>query len=128
MIIGRKEIGIDKPTYFIADIASNHDGSYSHAERLIYLAAEAGADAVKFQNFKADTIVSDYGFKQLGSMGHQRDWQESVYDTYRRYETPISWTVDLKRVADTAGIDYLTTPYDVEFLDALVPYVAAWKV
>ncbi len=128
MKLGRKEIGIDKPTYFIADIASNHDGSYSHAERLIYLAAEAGADAVKLQNFKADTIVSDYGFKQLGSMGHQRDWEESVYDTYRRYETPVSWTIDLKRVADSVGIDYLTTPYDVEFLDALAPYVAAWKV
>ena len=48
---------VASPTYFIADIAANHDGSLERAIELIKLAAEAGADAAKFQNFKAQTIV-----------------------------------------------------------------------
>ena len=60
-----KKITPKGPLYFIADIAANHDGKLSRAKKLIRLAAEAGADAVKFQHFKAKTIVSDYGFKQL---------------------------------------------------------------
>ena len=44
-------IGEDNPTYFIADIAANHDGDFEKAKDLIYLAAEAGAQAVKFQHF-----------------------------------------------------------------------------
>lgn len=53
-------------TYFIADIAANHDGSLERAIRLIELAAENGANAAKFQNFRAETIVSTQGFKDLG--------------------------------------------------------------
>ncbi len=128
MKIGRKEVGFDHPTYFIADIASNHNGSLTQAERLIYLAAEAGADAVKFQNFKADTLISNYGFEHLGKQSHQAEWKESVFDTYRRYETPLDWAPDLKRIADSAGIDYLTTPYDVQMLHYLSEYTCAWKI
>lgn len=128
MRIGRKEIGLDQPTYFIADIASNHDGSYTRAERLVYLAAEAGADAVKFQNFKAETIISDRAFRVLGQTGHQATWKESVYNTYKRYETPLDWTPDLKKVAEAAGVEYLTTPYDVSMLNYLADYVSAWKI
>ena len=63
--IGKHIIGINRPTYFIADIAANHDGDLSKAIDLIHLAAEAGSDAVKFQHFNAKDIVSDYGFKDL---------------------------------------------------------------
>jgi N-acetylneuraminate synthase len=128
MKIGRKEVGLDKPTYFIADIASNHDSSLDRAKRLIFLAAEAGADAVKFQNFKAETIVSDYGFKQLGGISHQSHWKDSVYETYKRCETPLSWTPELAEAADKAGVDYLTTPYDIDMLPDLAPYTSAWKL
>ena len=60
-----KKIGENFPTYFIADVAANHDGDIERAKDLIYLCAEAGADAAKFQHFKAETIVSDLGFKNL---------------------------------------------------------------
>ena len=56
------KLDTNKGTYFIADIAANHDGSLERAKELIYLAAEAGANAAKFQNFKAETIVSEKGF------------------------------------------------------------------
>ena len=60
--IGDRLIGEDYPTYFIADISANYDGDLERAKLLIKLAAEAGADAAKFQNFRAPEIVSDYGF------------------------------------------------------------------
>ena len=52
-----KIIGSEHPTYFIADIAANHDGDIERAKELIYKCAEAGADAAKFQHFEAKTIV-----------------------------------------------------------------------
>ena len=76
--IENKSIGLDSPTYFIADIAANHDGSLEKAKELIYLSAEAGADAAKFQHFKAETIVSDYGFKKIGKITHQKKWKKRV--------------------------------------------------
>ncbi len=63
--IGSRMLGENHPTYFIADIAANHDGSLERAKVLIRLAKEAGADAAKFQNFRAPKIVSDYGFRVL---------------------------------------------------------------
>ena len=65
-------IGLGHPTYFVADIAANHDGSLSRAKELIHMAAEAGADAAKFQHFDAATIVSDKGFKALGNQLSQK--------------------------------------------------------
>ena len=127
--IGRHRIGLAHPTYFIADIAANHDGSLERAKELIHLAAEAGADAAKFQNFRAQTIVSDYGFRALGSqLSHQAKWRKSVYEIYEAASLPMDWTATLKATCDEAGTDYLTAPYDIVLLDELSQYVCAWKV
>ena len=64
--IGKRTISSQSDPYFIADIAANHDGEIERAYQLIELAQEAGADAAKFQNFKAKTIVSKNGFESLG--------------------------------------------------------------
>ena len=55
--IGKNIIGENHPTYFIAEISANHDGDLERAKLLIRLAKEAGADAAKFQNFRAAHIV-----------------------------------------------------------------------
>jgi sialic acid synthase SpsE len=60
--INKKIISENSPTYFIADIAANHDGSLLRAKKLIRLASKAGANAAKFQHFKADTIVNKEQF------------------------------------------------------------------
>ena len=52
--INNREIDINSPTYFVADIAANHNGDFDMAKKLIYLAKKSGADAVKFQHFLAD--------------------------------------------------------------------------
>ena len=127
--IGRRRVALDQPTYFIADIGANHDGSLERALRLIALAAAAGADAAKFQNFRAETIVSDRGFRALdGALGHQAAWTKPVSEVYADASLPLEWTGTLREACERAGIDYLTTPYDLDQLDELARHVCAWKV
>ncbi len=127
--IGTSEIGLEHPSYFIADIAANHDGKLSRAIELINQCAEAGANAAKFQNFKAETIVSDLGFRNLGNTkSHQKEWKKSVFEVYDDASISLEWTAHLKEACDNAGIDYFTSPYDLGILDELDRFVAAWKI
>lgn len=127
--IGTRSIGKDFPTYFIADIAANHDGSLERAKLLIRLAKEAGADAAKFQNFQAPKIVSDYGFTHMqGQVSHQAKWKKSVTEVYAAASIPFEWTPILKETCDDVGIDYFSSPYDFEAIDMLDPYVPAYKI
>ncbi len=126
--IGDRMIGGDRPTYFIADIAANHDGNLERAKALIHLCAEAGADAAKFQNFEARSIVSDAGFRQLGSMAHQARWSKSVFEVYEDATLDLEWTETLRQTCIEAGVEYLTTPYAFDLADRLAPYVRAWKI
>ncbi len=127
--INKSKIGNNCPTYFIADIAANHDGSISKAKDLICMAAEAGANAAKFQNFFAETIVSDLGFRRLKNVKtHQSKWKDSVFNVYKKAETPIEWTPELKKECKKNNIDYFTAPYDSEILKYLNRYVSAWKI
>jgi sialic acid synthase SpsE len=117
------------PTYFIADIAANHDGSLERAIELIKLAAEAGADAAKFQNFKAQTIVSSQGFKDLGKkMTHQATWKKDVVEVYKDAELPLEWTESLVKACADNGIDYFTAPYDLEFIPHFARRMPYFKV
>jgi len=127
--INNQLVGENQPTYFIADVAANHDGDLERAKDLIYMAAEAGADAAKFQHFKADTIVSDFGFKNLGTQqSHQKTWKKSVYEVYADASLNQNWTNDLKETCDKAGITFFTSPYSKELVDYVDPYVPAYKI
>jgi N-acetylneuraminate synthase len=127
--VGRGEVGPDRPVYFVADIAANHDGDLDRARSLIRLAAEAGANAAKFQNFRAGTIVSDFGFKALGGQqSHQSVWKKSVFEVYQDASLPLEWTTDLAGACAEVGIDYFTAPYDLDLVDVLEPHVCAWKL
>lgn len=127
--IGNRAVGPDEPTYFIADIAANHDGSLERAKMLIKLAKEAGADAAKFQNFRAPKIVSDYGFSHMNAqVSHQAKWKQSVSEVYAAASIPFDWTPVLKEACDEVGIDYFSSPYDFEAIDMLEPYVPAYKI
>ena len=126
--IAERKIGLNHPTYFIADIAANHDGDLDRAIELIRLAAEAGAEAAKFQNFRAPKIVSDYGFKALGGQqSHQAEWRKSVYEVYDDASVPFEWTPILKDACDKYGIHYFSSPYDYEAIEMLDDYVPAYK-
>ena len=127
--IGNKTIGGNEAVYFIADIAANHDGDIERAKHLIHLAAEAGANAAKFQNFKAEEIVSDWGFTNLkGQMSHQAKWKKSVVEVYREASVPWAWTQTLKQECEKAGIDYFSAPYDFGAVDMLDEFVDVYKI
>ena len=127
--IADREIGERTPTYFIADVSANHDGELERARALIHLAAESGADAAKFQNFRASKIVSERGFAALaGNVSHQSGWKKSVIRVYEEASLPWEWTEALKKECDLARVDYLSTPYDLEAVDMLDPYVPAFKI
>lgn len=126
--IGRRKIAADQPTYFIADLASNHDGDLGRAQRLIELAAEAGADAAKFQHFKAKKIVSDHGFRSLERMSHQQSWAKSVFEVYEECELNRAWDQALATTAARVGIDFMTSPYDHDAIVSTAPLVAAFKI
>ncbi len=127
--IGKNNIGLFQPLYFIADIAANHDSDLNRAYKLIELAKESGAHAAKFQNFVADKIVSRNGFNTLDAqLSHQTKWKKSVYETYEDVSVSYGWTSRLKEKCDEVGIEYLTSPYDFESVDQVDPYVSAYKI
>ncbi len=127
--IGFRLVSLDRPVFFIADIGANHDGDLDRAKALIKLAAESGADAVKFQHFTAPTIVSDIGFKNLGTKrSHQASWSKSVYETYEAASLSAEWTAELHETCLTYGVAFLTSPYSIPLVDEVAPYVSAFKV
>ncbi len=128
--IGPRIVGQDSPTYFIADIAANHDGNLNKAIDLIYSCAEAGANAAKFQHFSAKTIVSDKGFKNLNKkyLSHQKKWKKSVYEVYKDASINLNWTLKLKEACKKAKIDFMSTPYSYKLADHLFNHIPAYKI
>lgn len=129
VFLGNTAVGIDHPPYFIADIAANHDGDLERALMLIELAKEAGANAAKFQNFKAPKIVSAKGFENLGGrVSHQAAWTRSVFDVYADASLSDDWTPILKEKCDEVGIEYCTSPYDFASVDWADQFVSYYKI
>lgn len=127
--INKTKIGTNGKVYFIADIAANHDGSLTRALRLIELAKQAGANAAKFQHHDISKYVSDYGFKSLKKkMSHQKKWKKSIFEVYKEAQVPLNWTKIIKKRCDQIGIDFFSTPYDLDMVDFLNPYVKAFKI
>lgn len=128
--VSERLVGSEQPTYFIADIAANHDGSLQRAVDLVHLAAHAGAEAAKFQHFRARHIVSDRGFEALGGRkSHQSRWPGGVYEVYEAASLPWEWTEPLHKACAEAGIHFLSAPYDLEAVDMLeAAGVSAFKM
>ncbi len=127
--LGKKIISHNNPTYFIADIAANHDGSLQKAIDLIFMAKEAGADAAKFQHFKAETIVSKKTFDNMNTkLSHQKKWSKSIFDVYKSASINWDWTEKLVKACKKAKIDFFTAPYDFDYIDKINKYVPAYKI
>lgn len=120
---------LDDEVYFIADIGANHDGELEKAKELIFLAAEAGANAAKFQHFSAETIVSNYEFsKQQGRLAHQKNWTKTVFEIYKEASLDSDWNKDLRDTCLEAGIDFFTSPYSIELVDQVDSLIPAYKI
>jgi sialic acid synthase SpsE len=127
--IAGQRVGEDCAVYFVADIAANHDGNLGRAKELVRLAAEAGADAAKFQHFAAKTIVSDKGFRALGQqISHQAKWGQTVFQVYQAAAVSLEWTEAIVETCKEVGIAFFTSPYSLELVDAIDPFVPAYKI
>lgn len=115
--IGNRIIGENYPTYFIAEIGGNFDGSIEKAKRLIDAAKEAGADCAKFQTFTANTIVSEGGFSKMTLHGVHGSWGRTVTEVFRDVEFPMEWHHEIAEYCAQIGIDFSTSPYFKEAVD-----------
>jgi N-acetylneuraminate synthase len=107
-----------KGVYIIAEAGVNHNGNKEMAFRLVDAAAEAGADAVKFQTFKAKKLAST----KVGKADYQKQTTgdaESQLSMLQALELPESWHRELQVHANAKGIDFLSTAFDEESLNFL---------
>lgn len=121
--IGDRMIGSGEPCFIIAEAGSNHNGSLEQALRLIDVAVEAQADAVKFQLFRARTLYP----KSAGRSDYLK-LDKPIYDIISDMEMPYEWLPDLAGYCQDRGIIFLSSAFDEESVDRLDPYVAAFKV
>lgn len=114
--------------YIIAEAGVNHNGDLNIAKKMIEEAKKAGVDAIKFQTFKTENLVSVYA-KKADYQRKATNSNESQFDMLKKLEISFEEFIELKEYADRVEIDFLSTPFDLEsfhFLrDLRMPY---WKI
>jgi pseudaminic acid synthase len=119
MIIAGRTIGPKQPPYVIAEASCNHGGSLQVCYDLIRKAKEAGADAIKFQAYTADTITLDSDRPEF--LIQDGPWKgHRLYDLYKETETPFEWFPQIKAWADEIGITWFASVFDKSSVDLMV--------
>ena len=116
-IDGRK-IGLDLPPYVIAEMSANHNGDINAAFRIIEEAKKAGADAIKMQTYRPDTITLDCDSEDFRIHGGLWDGR-TLYDLYTEAHTPWEWHAPLFEHARKSGITIFSSPFDNTAVDLL---------
>lgn len=118
VMIGDRPVGAGAPVYVIAEAGSNHDRDLDQAKRLIDVAAEAGADAVKFQTFTAEKIVAETKTR-AAYLDAILPPDETMSSLFKKLELPHEWHATLKEHAEAAGLDFISSAFDLEAVDLL---------
>ncbi|WP_278976238.1 pseudaminic acid synthase [Oligella urethralis] len=116
--IDKRKIGTNHPPYIIAEMSANHNGSLENAFKIIEEAKKAGADAVKLQTYRADTITLDSKDEAFMIRGGLWDGQ-SLYDLYLDAQMPWEWHKPLFEHARKVGITIFSSPFDFTAVDLL---------
>ncbi|MBI3548554.1 MAG: N-acetylneuraminate synthase family protein [Elusimicrobia bacterium] len=124
--IGPRRVGDGNPCFIIAEAGSNHDGKLPRALKLIDVAADAGADAVKFQVFRARTLYPNTEVRPayLRRLGVKK----TIYRVIEDMEMPFEWIPKLHAHCRKRGILFLATPFDEECADKLDRFMPAYKI
>lgn len=99
----------------IAEIGVNHNGDVNLAKEMVKAAAEAGADVVKFQSFKAENVMTD----KTPLADYMGNDEENFLDLARKLELSMEDTLELQRYTESLGVEFLSSPFDVESTYAL---------
>ncbi|HEY4514264.1 MAG TPA: N-acetylneuraminate synthase family protein [Candidatus Paceibacterota bacterium] len=120
--IGSKYIGINEPTYVVAEAGVNHNNSLKRAKELIVKAAKAGADAIKFQTYKAERLVTKKAPRFWDWKGEPKKHgtQHDSYATMDVDQFPLKHYPELIKTCKQNRIEFLSTPFDEISADALV--------
>lgn len=117
MHIGTQPVGVDHPTYFIAEAGVNHNGDLELAKDLVDVAAEAGADAVKFQTYNTEELATESAPK--ADYQQETTGEENQLEMLRRYELDRVDHEELVDYCDNRGVTFLSTPFDERSADLL---------
>ncbi|WP_104473578.1 pseudaminic acid synthase [Acinetobacter indicus] len=118
MKINNRKIGTDFPPYIIAELSANHNGSLETALKIIEQAKICGADAIKLQTYKADTITLDSQNEEFMIRGGLWDGQ-SLYELYEKAHMPWEWHKPLFDYARDLDITIFSSPFDRTAVDLL---------
>jgi N-acetylneuraminate synthase len=121
--IGARTIGPDQPCFVIAEAGSNHDGRLAQALEMIDVAADAGADAVKFQLFRASRM-----YPRTAGVSDYLKSATPIYDIIAAMEMPYEWLPELAGYCAKRRIIFLATAFDEQSADHLDPWVDAFKI
>lgn len=129
MMIQRRRVGAGEPVYVIAELSANHGQSFERAEDLVYAAKEAGADAVKLQTYRPDSITIDCE-NDFFAIDQGTVWDgKNLYRLYEEAYTPWEWQPRLKLLAESLGMQLFSSPFDFEAVDFLEQMnVPAYKI
>lgn len=127
--IGNRLVGEEEPCFIIAEAGSNHDGKLEQAKKLIDVAKEAGADAVKLQTYCAEKLYS----RKTPTMKYLKKDKlvkkdETVWDLIKKIEMPREWHKPLADYCKEKELIFLSTPFDLEAVDELEGFVPAYKI
>ncbi len=130
MHFGQKIISQSSPTFIIAEMSANHNGDFEKAIEIIRVAKECGADAIKLQTYRADTITLDCNRDDF-LIPSESPWEKhrTLFSLYEKAHTPWEWHEALFQEAIKQGIEIFSSPFDttaVDFLENLG--VIAYKV
>ncbi len=118
----------DGGVYIIAEMSANHGGSFENAIEIVHQAAEAGADCLKIQTYTADSITIDCDNEYFKVKGGLWDGY-NLYDLYKEAGTPYEWQAKIKEECEKCGMDFLSTPFDIDAVDFLENMgVGAYKI
>ncbi|WP_303290744.1 pseudaminic acid synthase [Marinobacter sp. SS5-14b] len=118
VVIDGRAIGPETPPYIIAEMSGNHNGDIERAFRLIEEAKAAGADAIKLQTYRADTITIDHDAPEFVVHGGLWDGRR-LYELYEEAHTPWEWHAQLFEKARSVGITLFSAPFDPTAVDML---------
>ncbi|MBQ3544339.1 MAG: pseudaminic acid synthase [Lachnospiraceae bacterium] len=126
--IGNRIVGDNSSVFIIAEMSANHNMDFERAKRIVYEVANTGADAIKLQTYRPDTITIDCDkewFKTQKGL-----WEGmTLYELYSKAYTPWEWHKELKEYAESLGLEFFSSPFDLTSIDFLEKLnVPAYKV